>query len=712
MTSTEMGGEQSANAPGVEQLDAQLDAGAATIWPARGVDQRVREPTLASTWHAASGTPIAERLLEWPPDVFALTNVLLGRAEAFRYALSVLEWPPSRWGDRARAVDQAGRRWGAWAEDGKGPLPELVAEEWHILRQGAEVPLEELAAGQHRRLCEALLTLHAIADEACAGLGVALDSSDGQGCVYRARGRELLARTGSLARIDTRLLRVLPKVVTPPTGRLAFSRYACVQGPGIDARWHKIPTRHRGTDLRSEYATLLLLPWPLRVQASDFRPVGEVHRPAKDPYGFFAFAPAAGLDLDLLDRVLLAARQEAGSVDMVLLPESAVDEGELDDLETLLDRHGVVGLVAGVRQSTPQPGRLPSNWLHMGFNPRLQKGGPLPSGQRAPWFHLRQNKHHRWSLNADQVEQYHLGAALHPHIRWWEAIDMPRLSIHFVEVAEMVLTTLVCEDLAHSDDIAQLIRSVGPTVVLNVLLDGPQLTSRWTARYASVLADDPGSAVLTLTSYGMVERCRPHGMDPSRVIALEKDPTRGVREIPLEPGAQGVLLTVCMDRHTRYSADRRWPVDNSTCAYGVAVHQVRASGTGSAKPQSPSITSTEPILALDDLTVLTAWAEGVSEAAEHAPERIEQLLAAARPRAGWRTQLDLPEPSPQLTEAIESLGRVARQTPSPVDASPFDALLTAATEDHPTDTTVDELVRHVLLAMLEERRTRQRSDIP
>jgi hypothetical protein len=121
-----------------------------------------------------------------------------------------------------------------------------------VLGQGAEVPLEDLAVGQQYRLCEALLTLHAIADEACAGLGVALDSSDGQGCVYRARGRELLARTGSLARVDTRLLRVLPKVVTPPTGRLAFSRYACVQGPGIDARWHKIPARHRGTDLRSE----------------------------------------------------------------------------------------------------------------------------------------------------------------------------------------------------------------------------------------------------------------------------------------------------------------------------------------------------------------------------------------------------------------------------------------------------------------------------
>jgi hypothetical protein len=633
--------------------------------------------------------------------------VTLDRAEAFRYVLSAKDWPPSRIRDWPQAVEEAGRRWSAWAEDRTGAMPGLVAAQWGVVCEGAEVPLEELALRGDLRVCEALLTLHAIADEACAGLGVALDSSSAEGCVYRARGRELLARTGSLARIDARLLRVLPKVITPPTVRPTFSRYACVQGPGIEARWHKIPARHRGTDLRSEYATLLLLPWPLRVQASDFHSVGAVERLGNDPYGFFEFAPAQGLDLDLLHRVLVAARQEAGSVDVVLLPESAVDEREIDDLETLLDGHGVISLVAGVRQPTRQAGQFPSNWLHMGFNPRLEKGGPLPSGGSHPWFHIRQNKHHRWSLDESQVEQYHLGTALHPHIRWWEAMDVPRKAIQFVEVAELVLTSLVCEDLAHNDDIAQLIRSVGPTVVMNMLLDGPQLTSRWTARYASVLADDPGSAVLTLTSYGMVERSRPHGRDASRVIALWKDPTRGVREIPLEPGAHAVLLTICQDRATRYSADLRWPARNGTASYAVGAYQVRAPSAGAETPQSPFATPTMPVLELDDLTILTAWAEGVSEAAAYAPERIDLLLAAARPGATWRAELDLPEPSPRLADAIESLGRVARAAPSAAGASSFDSLLTAAQEDHPGETALDGVARRALLSMLEERRTRQ-----
>jgi hypothetical protein len=408
-----------------------------------------------------------------------------------------------------------------------------------------------------------------------------------------------------------------------------------------------------------------------------------------------------------LDRVLVAARQEAGSVDVVLLPESAVEEGEIDNLETLLDGHGVVTLVAGVRQTTRQPDRFPSNWLHMGFNPRLEKGGLLPGEGREPWFHLRQNKHNRWSLDEDQVEQYHLGASLHPHIRWWEAMDVPRKAIQFVEVAELVQAWLVCEDLSHNDDIAQLIRSVGPTVVLTVLLDGPQLTSRWTARYASVLADDPGSAVLTLTSYGMVERSRPDGREASRVIALWKDPTRGVREIPLEPGAHAVLLTVAMDRATRFSADGRWPIENSTSCSAVAVHQVRASSAGSRPPQLPSGVPTSPVLELEELTVLTAWAEGVSEAAAYAPEHINRLLAGARPDATWRAELGLPEPSPRLADAIAALARVARAARLRAGASSFDALLTAGTEDHPGETNLDEVVRRTLLSMLEERRTRQ-----
>jgi hypothetical protein len=53
-----------------------------------------------------------------------------------------------------------------------------------------------------------------------------------------------------------------------------------------------------------------------------------------------------------------------------------------------------------------------------------------------------------------------------------------------------------CEDLASLDEWAELVRSAGPSLVVALLLDGPQLAARWPCRYSSVLVDDPGSAVL------------------------------------------------------------------------------------------------------------------------------------------------------------------------------------------------------------------------
>jgi hypothetical protein len=78
---------------------------------------RVSEPTLASTWHGASSGAITDELLDWPPDVFALTNVILARSEAFRFAISpIREWPPEGYPDWARMVEEAGLRWSAWVE--------------------------------------------------------------------------------------------------------------------------------------------------------------------------------------------------------------------------------------------------------------------------------------------------------------------------------------------------------------------------------------------------------------------------------------------------------------------------------------------------------------------------------------------------------------------------------------------------------------------
>jgi hypothetical protein len=675
-------------------------------------------PTVASTWQAVSGSPITDQLLEWPPDVFALTEVILGRSQAYRFLLSPHgpgEWPPDRLPGWSRAVEDDARQWSAWVEHRPGALPALVAKEWSVFCDRARMPLEQLAEGHDWRMCEALLTLHAIADEACAGLGVTVSRCEGKGCVYRARGRELLARTGSVARIHPQLLRVLPKVRTSPNGSSlgSFSRYGCVHHPGVDARWHKIPARHSGTDPRADHANILLLPWPLRVREIDFRPLpleGTGQRMDDTLFGYFEFAPSERLDLDLVGRVIVAARDETGGVDVVALPESAVAEDDIDDLEALLEGLGVTMLITGVRGNSRTPGQLPGNWVHIGVSPRLEKGAPLPTSPGEAWFRLRQNKHHPWSLDDDQIYQYHLGGALHPHIRWGEAMVIPRRSLQFLELGEgITLVSLVCEDLAQIDDMAEVIRSVGPTGVVTLLLDGPQLTSRWAARYASVLADDPGSSVVTLTSFGMVQRCRPHGREPSRVIALWKDRTGGAREIPLEAGAQGVVLTMCGGRATRGTADGRLPADNATDWFDVAVHQVRASTMGSGSP-ARSERPDPPVLECEELTVLTGWAQALAEALLYAPERAPALLADARPGARWRVALGIEEPSPRLSQAIDSMGRVLRAAMPQGGTPTLDASLIAVRGQQPREARLDKLARQVLRSTLEQARYRREID--
>jgi hypothetical protein len=662
----------------------------------------IQQPTPASVWQALAGTTIGREALDWPPDLLAVTEVILQRSEAYRFALSPpggSTWPPAGVPDWPGAVTDAGRRWSAWAEDRNGTIPPLLAQEWEILCQATEIPFRDLTEARNWRLCQALLTLHAIADEACAGLGVALDASGADGLLYRARGRELLARTGSLARLPTHLIRVLPKIHTPPNGSSlrSLSRYAAVHVPGVEARWYKVPGTGPGTTPMT--STALLLPWPLRVRESDFRPVaGPLPELAGQPFGFFEFTPSEQLDLDLVDRMLVAALDEVDTVNAVILPESAVDAGEIDGLEALLGRHGVTQLIAGVRAHPEQPGQFPRNWVHIG----------LSTGQH--WVHIRQRKHHRWSLDENQINQYHLGGALHPHIRWWEAMEVPRRSVQFVEIGGgTTLVSLVCEDLAQIDDVAGVIRSVGPMIVVTPVLDGPQLSSRWAARYASVLADDPGSAVLTLTSFGMAQRSQPRGQSPSAVVALWKDPGQGIREIPLEPGAQGILLSASADRATRRSYDGRRPVENGSKLFNVSFYQVRPSTTSPQAPAPQPRADPPPRLALDaeELTILTCWAEAAADALAFAPERIQAVTADARPGAPWRAGLRLAEPSPPLSDATHSMLSAVRAATAKGGKPPPDALLAAIRDSQPAEPGTDTVDRLILRAALQRRRTQQ-----
>lgn len=287
-------------------------------------------------------------------------------------------------------------------------------------------------------------------------------------------------------------------------------------------------------------------------------------------------------------------------------------------------------------------------------------------------------------------------------------MEVPRRSVQFVELGGGVtLTSLVCEDLAQTDEVAGVIRAVGPTIVVTPLLDGPQLSSRWGARYAGVLADDPGSAVLTLTSLGMAQRSRPPGCDPSPVVALWKSPGQNVHEIPLDRGAHGILLSATAGPAIRRSFDGRRPGHDGTEFSGAIAHQIRASSPGTQPTQAPPGPPPRPILTADELTILTSWAEALAEALAFAPASVETLAADAQPGARWRGELRLCEPSPPLCHAINRIAQTARTAVAAGDDPPLDAALLAAEGGEPDQSALDGLVRAVLRSALQQRQSRQ-----
>jgi hypothetical protein len=667
--------------------------------------------TVAELFHWLTGGEVSEALLDWAPDVAALTTVLLERSHAFRFVVSPPEdarWPPADDPPYGVTVTEAATAWQAMMDGPHGGAPELVRQLWTQVLAHQDVSLDELSTGRPWAACQAVLMLHSIADEAaagCAGSG----SASGAGATHLARAHEMLARRGSLARLPADRVLHLPKTRTTPVGMThrSLSRYGATTTQAVPAVWHRAPLRRLGGGPAARHANVVLLPWPLRIRESDFEPVpGSIRRPEREPFGFFRYVPSDPLDLDLVDQLLEAALDEVDGVDVAVLPEGCLEESDVPELEAVLARRGVTMLVAGLRIAPAGPGRMPGNGVHVG----------MLNGDT--WWHYRQHKHHRWFLDAGQVEQYNIAGALHPGVRWWEEMEVPARSVNVFELAGgITIAAVVCEDLARLDGVAELLRAIGPTIVVTLLLDGPQLASRWTARYAGVLADDPGSAVLTLTAYGMATRSRPRGLPPSGVVAMWKDPSRGMREIPLESGAQGVLLKASFGRAPRYAADGRRPMDDATDLYVTGVHQLRVhAGHGSSAASSSAASSSAassaaegstPAQAVDcpvdtvELSVLWSWAEGFARAGTGGTAAVEQVLAEARVGAPWRAALGVTEPSGRLGEALAELDAVGRRCLLKAGTGDPTALLAALQEAPAGEGPVGRLVRRLLRTALD-----------
>lgn len=524
------------------------------------------------TWLKGIGLkrPITECPV-WPPDLFALAGALLLRSGAYLHVfkhrsemvlLENLEDEAGSWRRRIDSISTA-------TPDAKAAIVGSVNTDWAKLIAAKKTPISHI--DKTPGLAQILIRLALIADEASAGIGINGDLHAPSRFLSIAELNLLNNAARSFCwEVPGDVLCVLGKQHTPQKGATfrSLSHHLALYLPNeIEGRWINATPKSLGTALRPKMLNLLLLPWPTQVETDDFHEVPDVDPSSPDDLspGFFRYRPSRGQSVeefgDRLKRAVEKARRHAGTIDAIVLPELALTREQYQVAEHVAFDERCI-LVCGLRQS----GKGERDWdanisvLQVSGGARGPEDHPTDAAPEE--LRLFQAKHHRWYLDRQQIVAYQLAGHIRPSRGYWEYIDLPERVLHFVTLKAITWSVLICEDLARQDPAANLIRAVGPNLLIALLMDGPQLGGRWSARYASVLADDPGTSVLSLTSLGMAERSRPflkpgERAAPSRVIALWRDAIEGEVQITLDPRDDACVLSLECRLRTEFCADGR-----------------------------------------------------------------------------------------------------------------------------------------------------------
>jgi predicted amidohydrolase len=504
------------------------------------------EHTVAeSLEYLCPGSSSGDNLPSWPPDVFALTSLILLRTGAYRHVTSK-QWPPmKKWEAR---IDLIGLAWRDNWNRGK-PAPRDVLSLWKTVLRHKDTRLDSVC--DKAELCVALIQLCATSDAASFGIGLPTPPGKGYDRFFEHAGllliegmSQLEGKAGSTLceSVHTTRVRVLPKMHTPQTGLTvrSFSHHlALCRTDEMQADWFNMPGNYQPDRL-----TVLLVPWPYAMGTGQFvRSREKIGSSGK--FGFFEFYPRGGRNeaAATLERLFQKAEKQGLAINGVIFPELALTFEQYRAVsDVALARRSF--LIAGVAMP-PGEGVLARNKVYFAI--------PIPG--REAFVSVSQAKHHRWRLDGWQIKRYGLQNILSPRKWWWEhiAVEERRLAI-IATTSWLTISALVCEDLARSEPAGEMLRAVGPNLVVCLLLDGPQLPDRWSARYAMALADDPGSSVLTLTSLGMAQL----GKNPSRAVALWKDgQSGGVQEISLPSNREAAVLEIDLEKVEEFTADER-----------------------------------------------------------------------------------------------------------------------------------------------------------
>lgn len=494
-----------------------------------------------------------------------------------------------------------------WRLSPTGYPPNSVMKKWasFLNQHGTKRVRTGIVDGDVPAWWKQSLSLMMIADEAAEGVGTNLQS----GCKtidllqYSAisRRKQLLGSVDLTAKLQTSLgsrstfARTVNSSLTSVFPKLRISTSGCShrnfsknlaflpRAGKVRCHWHMPPKPI--VDDRERPIDILVVPYPYEIPSKAFREVhdpassmerlhGEDQDEARVRVGWSNFEMTQTWlededPIELAKNLLKSAKKDVSSVNGVVFPEYSLTYDhfirlceELKAIEKKLEF-----IVAGSSSNceaeldpTKENSRVPNGnhvmtcvWHRVLDQPNTTEDPNHNTENQDKAIVSSRRKHHRWMLNSQQLGQYALTSSLDPRIDWWEAHSIGSRELHFFPFREKsVFTSMICEDLARSDPCHEVLRNIGPNLVFVLLMDGPQIPSRWSARYASSLSDDPGSSVLTVTSRGLIDRSnKTHEHDKQSAVAFFSSPFGQTPILLPDDGAKGILVTLTAELQPR-----------------------------------------------------------------------------------------------------------------------------------------------------------------